>query len=165
MRRQRQTTHSASSQPRSPRRVHTESRKKLPELARCPECEASYRGGRWTWERAPIGAYAYECPACRQIAADDAAGELRLSGAFVPRHRDELEHCLRNAEAHEKREHPLKRILSIRGEGAELVVRVTDAKLVTQLGHALASAYDGELVLPRSTADRSSPARGSWRRD
>jgi len=165
MRRQRETTHPAASTPRGNRRIHEESAGKLPELAGCPECQASYRNGRWTWEAPPIGSYAHVCPACEQIARDDAAGELRLEGRFLAGHREELEGCLRNVEAREKSEHPLKRIMSIREDGAALVVRVTDAKLVHQLGHALSKAYDGELELPGTTADRSSAARGRWRRD
>ena len=165
MRRQRESTHTAASVPHSARRIHEESAGKLPELAGCPCCQASYRNGRWTWETPPIGSYALECPACKRIATDDPAGELRVEGKFAASHRDEIEGCLRNVEARERAEHPLKRIMSIRDEGGAIVVRVTDAKLVTQLGHALASAWDGELVLPKTTADQSPFARASWRRD
>jgi len=165
MRRQRESSHPAANAPRNTRRIHEESAGKLPELAGCPRCKASYRNGRWTWETPPIGSYALECPACKQIEADDAAGELRIGGLFALAHRGEIEGCLRNVEANERSEHPLKRIMSIREDGEDLVVRVTDAKLVTQLGHALENAWDGVLVLPRTTSDRSSPARGSWRRD
>lgn len=165
MRRRRDPNHSAASSPRKSRRIHSETPGKLPELAACPRCHASYRNGRWTWETPPIGSYALECPACERIADDDPAGELRLSGAFLAAHRDEIEGCLRNIEAHEKSEHPLKRILSLREDGADLVVRVTDAKLVTQMGHALENAWAGELVLPKTTADRTAYARGSWHRD
>ena len=165
MRRQRESTHTAANAPHNARRIHEESAGKLPEVAACPRCQASYRNGRWTWETAPTGFYALECPACKCIAADDPAGELRLEGKFATAHRDEIEGCLRNVEERERAEHPLKRIMSIRDEDGGVVVRVTDAKLVTQLGHALASAWDGTLVLPRTTADKSSFARASWRRD
>lgn len=164
MRRDREPTHPGASQPRAARRIHTELPGKLRELAGCPRCRASYRNGRWTWEAPPIGSYALECPACERIATDDAAGELRLAGGFVAAHRAEIEGCLRNVEAREKSEHPLKRIMSIRNDGDEVVVRVTDGKLVTQLGHALESAWDGELTLPATTADPSSLARGRWQR-
>jgi hypothetical protein len=165
MRRHREPTHPAASVPRGNRRIHDEPAGKLPELAACPRCQASYRNGRWTWEAPPIGSYALECPACERIAADDAAGELRLEGRFVAAHRDEIEGCLRNVETRERDEHPLKRIMSIREDGQAVVVRVTDAKLVNQLGHALANAWDGELELPKTTADKSSFARAAWRRD
>jgi hypothetical protein len=159
------STHSAASTPRPSRRIHEERAGKHPELAGCPQCGASYREGRWTWEAPPIGSYDLVCPACVQIQADDAGGELRLEGAFVGAHRSEIEGLLRNVEENEKREHPLKRIISIREDADAVVVRVTDAKLVTQLGHAIDRAYNGELELPHSTSDRSSPARGRWRRD
>ncbi len=165
MRRHREPTHVAASQPRGARRIHSESAGKLPELAACPRCQATYRNGRWTWEASPVGSYALECPACERIASDDAAGELRIAGKFAVAHRDEIEGCLRNVEAREKSEHPLKRIMSIRDEGAELVVRVTDAKLVSQLGHALEKAYDGDLELPATTVEKADLARVRWRRD
>lgn len=165
MRRHREPTHPAASVPRGNRRIHQEPAGKHPELAACPRCQASYRNGRWTWEAPPRDAYALVCPACQRIDADDAAGELRLEGRFVAAHRDEIEGCLRNVEARERDEHPLKRIMSIREDGPSVVVRVTDAKLLIQLGHALASAWDGNLALPPTTADQSSFARASWRRD
>ena len=165
MRRHREPTHVAASLPRAARRIHTESAGKLPEFAACPHCRASYRNGRWTWETPPVGSYALECPACERIASDDAAGELRIAGRFAATHRDEIEGCLRNLEAREKSEHPMKRIMSIRDEGADLVVRVTDAKLVTQLGHALEKAYDGDLELPATTAEKETLTRVHWRRD
>lgn len=165
MRRQRESDHAAASAPRTTRRIHDEPAGKLRELAGCPTCQASYRNGRWTWETPPIGSYSHVCPACDQIAKGDAGGELHLAGAFLAAHRAEIEACLRNVEAREKREHPLKRIMSILDEEDEVVVRVTDPKLVIQLGHALERAYDGKLELPATTADRSSPARGRWRRD
>ncbi|MFO0691877.1 MAG: BCAM0308 family protein [Myxococcota bacterium] len=165
MRRHRESDHAAASGPRTTRRIHEERAGKLRELAGCPTCHASYRNGRWTWEAPPIGSYAHVCPACEQIAKDDVGGELHLAGDFLSAHRGEIEACLRNVEEREKREHPLKRIMSIRDEGGAVVVRVTDPKLVIQLGHALERAYDGELQLPATSSDRSSPARGHWRRD
>ncbi len=165
MRRQRDPKHPAAHTPRGARRIHEEAAGKLPELAGCPRCHASYRNGRWTWEAPPIGSYALECPACVRIADDDPAGELRLTGGFVGAHRDEIEGCLRNVEARERVEHPLKRIMSLREEEGALVVRVTDAKLVNQLGHALESAWDGQLTLPKTVADPTTFARGSWHRD
>lgn len=165
MRRQRESTHSAASTPRGNRRIHEEREGKHPELAACPQCRASYRNGRWTWEAPPVGSYDLLCPACEQIREDYAGGELRLEGAFVAAHRDEIEGLLRNVEEREKSEHPLKRIMSIRPDGDAVVVRVTDAKLVTQLGHAVDRAYNGALELPPSTAEQSELARGRWRRD
>lgn len=165
MRRKRESTHPAAGQPRGNRRIHAEGGGKLPELAACPACGASYRNGRWTWQQAPVGSYERTCPACERIAANDPAGELRLTGRFLEEHRAELEGCLRNVEKRERDEHPLRRILAIRSDGDELVVGVTEAKLVIQLGHAVASAYDGKLELPATTADRDAFLRARWRRD
>lgn len=165
MRRQRESTHPAATTPRGNRRIHEEREGKHPDLAACPRCGACYRSGRWTWDAAPVGSYELTCPACEQIEEDYAGGEFRLEGAFVAAHRGEIEGLLRNVEEREKSEHPLKRIMSIREDAGALVVRVTDAKLVTQLGHAIDRAYNGKLELPPTSAEQSELARGRWHRD
>ena len=90
MTRQRSTPHPASQVPRRSRRIHEEGPDKLPEIAACPECQASYRKGRWTWKSAPADAYSHRCPACERIADDYPAGVVELDGGFIAAHRDEL---------------------------------------------------------------------------
>jgi NMD protein affecting ribosome stability and mRNA decay len=165
MPRKRSKTHPAAGQPRPSRRIHEEVPGKRRELAGCPSCGASYREGRWTWKTAPAGSYEEVCPACQRIADDFPAGEVRVEGAFVGPHREELVGLIRHVEERERGEHPLKRIMAIEDEGAGFVVTVTDAKLAPAMGRALHSAYEGDLELPPTTSDRENLVRVRWTRD
>lgn len=166
MRRKRSETHAAASTPRPARRIHEEAgaEGKLPELAACPDCGASYRNGRWTWQRAPADAYEHVCPACERIASDYPDGILCVEGAFAATHRDELTGLLRNIEARERAEHPLKRLMAIADEGSGFVATVTDGKLVRSFGRALEHAYGGELEEP-TTQDVENIVRVRWSRE
>lgn len=169
MSRKRSKTHPAGRQPRPPRRIHDEAREgasdKLPEIAGCPQCGASYRNGRWTWKTPPAGAYEHVCPACQRIADDYPAGRVQLAGRFVAAHRDELVGLLRHVEERERGEHPLKRIIRIRDEDEGLVVTVTDSKLADALGRALQSAYEGKLEHPPTAREPGNLFRVHWTRD
>ena len=164
-RKQSKKTHSAASTPRPSRRIHEETSGKLPDLARCPRCDASYRNGRWTWKPAPAGSYEHVCPACVRIETHHPAGELRVEGAFELAHRDEVVGTLRNVEERERTEHPLKRIAAIEEAGDGLVVTVTDAKLVQSLGRALYRAYEGRFEHPPTTSEQDDFVRARWSRD
>jgi NMD protein affecting ribosome stability and mRNA decay len=154
--------------PRPSRRIHDtppDKTGKLRELAECPDCRASYRNGRWTWERAPVGSYEHVCPACERIRGDYPAGVLRIQGGFANSHRDELVGLIRNVEERERREHPLKRVMAIEEEGGGLEVKTTDAKLAESLGKALHHAYAGTLEQPPTSSDKENLVRVRWTRD
>jgi NMD protein affecting ribosome stability and mRNA decay len=169
MRRKRSTTHTASRSPRPARRIHDEApgqrAGKLPEIAGCPDCGASYRSGRWTWKTPPADSYAQVCPACERIASGYPAGVLHVEGDFARSHRDDLVGLIRNVAEREGSEHPLKRIMAIADEGSGWVVTATDAKLVESLGRALEKAYDGQLEPSATTSDKENLVRVRWRRD
>lgn len=152
-------------QPGAARRIHEEAPRKLPEIADCPHCRASYRNGRWTWETAPMDAYELVCPACERIAADYPAGVIELVGAFAAEHREELIGLLRNIEERECAEHPLKRIIRIADETTGFAVSVTDAKLAASFGRALEKAYAGQLEQAPTTRDTENLVRVRWTRD
>lgn len=119
---------------------------KLAEPTVCPQCAAIYAGGRWQWaEEKPKGAHEHTCPACRRINDNYPAGELTLSGKFLAAHSAEIIGLMRNIEAAEKREHPLQRIMGIEEADDKLVVTTTDIHLPRRIGHALTSAYKGDL--------------------
>jgi NMD protein affecting ribosome stability and mRNA decay len=138
---------------------------KLPEIAVCPECRASYRSGRWTWQPAPADAYEHICPACERIASDYPAGVIHLAGDFAIAHRDELLGLLRNLEERERAEHPLKRIARVEDEESGFSVSVTDGKLAETFGRALKSAHEGSLELPATTREKQNLVRVRWTRD
>lgn len=121
------------------------SREKL-RAARCPDCGATYRNGRWQWPRASsVGLRSERCPACCRIADHYPAGELVIGGKFGTAHRDELLAHVRNVEGEERGEHPLHRIMNIEERGKDIIVTTTDLHLPHRLGHTLKNAWGGNL--------------------
>jgi hypothetical protein len=164
MRRTRSSTRGAARRERPSRRIHAESPAKLPTATRCPDCGASYRRGRWTWESAEGAGRERRCPACEAIATGSPAGVLHVSGAFAAAHRDELLALIRHVEDRERSEHPLKRVLAIADEPGGFAVETTDGKLARAMGRALAKAHAGTVVFPRATAEQGSLVRVRWTR-
>ena len=120
-------------------------KRKLPEPTRCPDCGASYREGRWTWEAAPKGAHRTRCPACQRIHDRFAAGFVTLGGKYFGEHRDDLLRRVRACEVVEKADHPLQRIMAIEPHGDGVLVTTTDIHLARRIGEALHDACKGEL--------------------
>lgn len=140
--------------PRQPRRdrlirehVHDpyKTRLKLPEPTICPQCGAVFHEGRWHWASRPEGAHEELCQACHRSNDRYPAGEVKIGGGFVARHRAEIVHLARHQEEQEKAEHPLHRIMSIDDDDGSLMVRTTDIHLPRRIGEALRHAYHGEL--------------------
>ena len=52
---------------------------------------------------------------------------------------------MRNAEAAEKHDHPLQRVMAIEDRDGGLVITTTDLHLPRRIGHALESAMKGTL--------------------
>jgi NMD protein affecting ribosome stability and mRNA decay len=169
MRRKRSSEHTAARTPRPARRVSDPSpgarAGKLADLAACPGCGASYRKGRWTWQKAPAGSYEKQCPACERIEKHYPAGVLNVDGAFVAKHRQDVVGTLRHVEERERTKHPLKRIMGITKAGKGLVVETTDGKLAQSLGRALHKAFSGRLEPSATTADKENLVRVRWTRD
>jgi NMD protein affecting ribosome stability and mRNA decay len=120
-------------------------KRKLAGPARCPDCGAVYRRGRWRWGAAPPGSRPTRCPACHRIRDRLPGGTVRLRGSFFDRHRDEILGRVRHCEQAESRAHPLQRIIAAAADGAGLLVTTTDAHLARRIGEALHNAYKGEL--------------------
>lgn len=165
MRRRTSPPHESAGSPRPSRRIHAEVHGKLPELAHCESCDASYRNGRWTWEPAPADSYPATCPACERAQSQHPAGVLRAEGGFAVAHRDELAAMLRNVAESESAEHPLNRIMDIETSDLGLVITTTSARLAVSLGRALARAYGGSLDQPGTSAEQDALVRVGWVRD
>lgn len=118
---------------------------KLSEPARCRECNAAYLSGRWQWIEAPEGAEETLCPACSRIRDKVPAGFLTVSGEFFDRHREEIRRLIEHTIEHESAEHPLKRLMDTEVQDDRTVYSFTDPHLVAGIGHALRSAYKGDL--------------------
>lgn len=163
MRRTRSSTHGAARSERPSRRIHAESPAKLPTATRCPDCGATYRRGRWTWETAEA-ASERRCPACEAVASRSPSGVVHV-GAFAAAHRKELVALVGHVAERECAEHPLKRILRLADEPGGFAVETTDGKLAQAMGRALAKAYAGKVTYPRATADEGGLVRVRWTRD
>lgn len=114
----------------------------------CPQCDAVYQAGNWTWNHPENtlvpNAQSVTCPACRRIADNAAAGTLTVSGSFWPQHRGEIVHLFEHIEKREEAEHALERIIHLTDTADELTVTTTGVHLANCLGHALEAAYKGQ---------------------
>jgi NMD protein affecting ribosome stability and mRNA decay len=138
-------------------------REKPPEPTRCPDCRAVFRDGRWTWTGEDLtDSHERTCPACQRIRDAYPAGYVTLSGSFLGTHRDEIENLISNEEKKETEEHPLKRIMDVKGTDEGLLVTTTDSHLARSIGEAVARAYAGKLDYHYTEDDM---LRVVWKRD
>lgn len=128
----------------------------------CPQCGAVFQKGRWAWTAKPPKARAAVCPACQRIKDRYPAGELTVDGPFYAAHRAEVLAVARHAEAVEKAEHPLARIMGVQDQGEGIVVLTTDMHLARRIGEALRHAYQGELAIQYK--DGQQFLRAKWTR-
>jgi NMD protein affecting ribosome stability and mRNA decay len=167
MRRTRSKTHPAASQPRPASRTKPgagdpyATKGKLTEPSVCRTCGLSYRKGRWVRGRGASQAKPVLCPACQRVADRYPAGVVKLSGAYLREHREEIENLIRHVEEREQRSHPLKRVMAIRATRGGLEVTTTDAKLAQAIGVALRRAHQGELESGRSSVENVTRVRWS----
>lgn len=114
----------------------------------CPECDAVYQAGNWTWkhpENTVINdAQTVTCPDCRRIDDNMPAGVVTLSGSFLLEHREDVIHLIENTEKKEKADHALERIISLSDSAGDLIVTTTGIHLANRLGHALKAAFKGD---------------------
>lgn len=138
-------------------------RKKLPDPTLCPDCGAVFHKGRWSWGDAPSDAARERCQACHRIADGYPAGYVRLRGAFVFDHKDEILGLVRNTEKLEKGEHPLHRVMNIAEGRDEIEITTTDIHLPRRIGEALAHAFEGDLDYHYD--EETYMIRINWRRE
>ncbi|SBO43373.1 BCAM0308 family protein [Cyanobium sp. NIES-981] len=140
-------------------------RRKPPEPSTCPDCQASFHQGRWSWETPPAGASSHRCPACERIRDGMPAGELTLSGAFLAAHADEVMRLVNNTDDRVRMEHPLERLIDTSGDPATgpVLLRFTGIHATHGLGKALVKAFGGSLEAPYP--EPGAPMRAHWQRD
>lgn len=121
-------------------------RGQLPEPTACPECDAVFHQGRWTWmEAQPAGAHRELCPACERVRDRYPAGFLTLSGPFFAKHRQEIVNLAQNEATVEMAEHPLHRIIDTEDTEEGVLITTTDIHLPRRIGEAVKASYKGEL--------------------
>jgi len=136
--------------------------RKPPEPTRCPECNASFQDGRWSWTPAPPDSHAQMCPACQRIQDEFPAGYVLIKGDFAKANRDQVIEVVKGKEKREKVEHPLQRIMSIEDVALGIQVSTTDSHLARGIGEALHDALSGELKIRYSKDENL--VRVSWKR-
>lgn len=135
---------------------------KLREPTVCSECGAVFRKGRWQWLARPRGARETLCPACHRLQDKYPGGYLTLSGPFQKQHGDEILHLAKNVEQREKKNHPLRRILSLEEQGENILITTTTMGMARAIGDAVHHAYKGELCYQYT--DEADILRVAWKR-
>ena len=130
--------------------------------ARCRECGAAYRAGRWSWQAAQPAARATVCPACRRTREGMPAGYVSLGGAFFREHRDEVLRRVQLCEEAEKKLHPLQRILAVKDEEGGVTITTTGSHLARRIGEALGKSFKGAARFRYRPGDNL--LRVTWRR-
>jgi hypothetical protein len=139
----------AHGNPRLEEEIHDPYRtpRKARSPARCSDCGAVYRKGRWSWERlVPSPPTSLVCPACRRIRDRYPAGEITIGGRFFVDHADEALSLVRNVEDAEHRAHPLQRIIAVTRKAGKAIVTTTDLHVARRIAHALEDAWGGRLA-------------------
>lgn len=137
-------------------------KRKIAEPNVCPDCEAIYSKGRWSWGSAPSKAHSHRCPACQRVHDRVPAAFLTLQGPFFAEHEEEIAGLINNIENREKQSHPLKRIMNQEKQEDKLLISFTDAHLARNIGDAIHHAYKGELDVQYNKGDML--LRVSWSR-
>jgi len=138
------------------------SNRKLPDPTLCPDCDAVFASGRWSWRRASTAENRAVCPACQRIRDGYPAARILLKGEFQRAHRDEILALARNIEEREKAQHPLKRIMAVQPVKAGLRITTTDQHLGRTIGDAIHAAYAGDLAYEYT--DGENLLRVTWTR-
>ena len=136
---------------------------KLADPTICPDCHATFKRGRWTWEAADPGAPQHRCPACRRIHDGQPAGHVTLQGPFFAGHRDEVLGLAFACEAGARQEHPMQRIIGAQDlAGGGVVVTTTDAHLARGIAVAIHDAFKGDLDIDFGKQENF--VRATWSR-
>ena len=102
------------------------------------------------------------CPACRKIKDNFPGGIVRLRGAFLNDHKDEIINLIRNEEERARGFNPLERIIKINDVDDGLEVTTTNEKLAQRIGKSLHKAYQGKVVYKWSNDTKL--LRADWER-
>ncbi|MHB9036031.1 MAG: BCAM0308 family protein [Armatimonadota bacterium] len=140
------------------------------ENSRCKLCGSVYTSGRWyskgslTKEKVAEGIqHEAVCPACRKLRDHFPGGILKLSGAFIEGHRDEILNLIRNESRDVLGDNPLERIMSLETIANGIEISTTNEKLAQRIGKAIHRAYNGSIEYKWSADNKQ--ARVNWHRE
>lgn len=141
----------------------------LPENTVCTGCGSVYASSRWYLKEmvpprkreGPV--HEAVCPACRKQRQKMPGGILRLTGAFVEEHADEILNLIRNESNKAQTVNPLERIIDMQSESDQVLITTTNEKLAQRIGKAVHKAYSG--TIEYQFVQDSKLARVNWHRE
>jgi NMD protein affecting ribosome stability and mRNA decay len=117
----------------------------------CARCGAVFMRKTWRHDHALTdqqleqGEWGF-CPACIQVARQQAQGRFIIRGAEAQRHEATIRRRIRNVAARAARTQPERRIVSIDATGTGFEVLTTSQKLAHRLAHELKKAFGGRVA-------------------
>lgn len=140
-------------------------------MKRCPRCGAAYDGHRWVPEPGPElirklerkKVYRQLCPGCLRLERGQVEGVVRLEGAFLEGHIEEIKHLVERVSRNGKHRNVAARVVRQAEEGGALTIETTDDHLAERIGKEMVKAFKGTLDIKWQEKDRF--ARVQWRRD
>jgi NMD protein affecting ribosome stability and mRNA decay len=141
------------------------------EVVVCSQCRSVYHDQRWYLEeqaRETVKAKRDEigftiCPACSKIRDKMPGGIVKLSGAFLDSHRQEILNLIHNEGDRAKQLNPLERVIDIEMMTSGIDILTTNERLAQRIGKALHRAYHG--VVSYAWSQDTKLARVTWQRD
>ena len=85
------------------------------------------------------------CPACRKI-TEHVPGTLRLRGAFLGTHKDEVLHLIRREVARAQERNPLECIISSKEQGDAVEIQTTSKRLARNIGMKIHRIYGRDAI-------------------
>ncbi len=135
----------------------------------CKKCRAVYHNKRWSIDEDLYKSKVKEgnvpsiqCPACKKVRDNFPGGILKLKGAFLQDHMNEIMNLVRNEEQRAMGFNPLERIMAISSTGKELEITTTNEKLAQRIGKSIHKAYQGKVAYRWS--DDTKLLRAEWER-
>jgi hypothetical protein len=126
------------------------SKEGYPEPTVCPTCNASYHRKHWSFDKSLLATAKndktvqyHKCPACKKIEDKYAMGKVRLTGAFVATHMEELKNVIKSEERMAKENNPLDRLMVLDTSDGNIYAETTSDALAMRIGHHLKNAYKG----------------------
>jgi hypothetical protein len=130
----------------------------------CPKCNLVFHDGVFDWtEGAVPNARKMVCPACKRIDDNYEGGHVVLEGAFLAGHKEDVVNTVKKAEAQEKRQRPLERIMELVVADNRIEVRTTYEHVARRIGQAVHKAFKGDLKMHYPEGEKF--VRVHWRRD